>query len=487
MTGEDLSLAQRVARYTERHPDAGVPQVAGALDESPAAVAALLDEKEHQPRNAAGDAADEDLPRLTAESGVFGETTEYDCWIPWRYLDGRKQPHAVYADNDDDMSWSDPDLWRDHESVRLACTDPRLEGPGIVLQDADDPYADWADPWFVVDYDDVRDPETGEVHPVAAEHVERAASYTDISTSGTGVHIIARGQLPEDVKTIQGALPDHAAFPDAEIEVYDGKRFVAMTGDHVHGTPTETTDAQAFLEDIVDTFVDDDARRTTSTPHPDADDWEPEYDADDLADLDTTDDIQAVFDACRQVEPRDIRLRSTLTDERADGTKSFDPSWETSDSGTRLGWDPDIGWIYRKGDIGLDAIQVVALEERLITSPRDYPAGENWWDAVEALRDRGARIPEYDPPAGDWGDGEAMSALPLGQLDALPHDERRRAARKRGLDWPSTDEARERLSSTIKQAMRHEDQTVVDPDDESKLNNPVPRRDGVAVPLVERE
>ena len=63
---------------------------------------------------------------------------------------------------------------------------------------------------------------------------------------------------------------------------------------------------------------------------------------------------------------------------------------------------------------------------------------------------------------GDDVDADPTSTLPLAQLEALPQRDRKRAARKRGLDWPSTDEARDRLLSTIKQAMRHEDETVVD-------------------------
>jgi len=396
----DRSLRERVEAHLERHPDAGVANIAGALGESPAAVADVLDEdvdttapEVTSPR----ESDTEDLPVLESEPGVHAENVaEYGCWMPWQYIDGRKQPHAIYADTENTMSYSDPANWRDADAVQLACDDPRLEGPGIVLQHEDDPYADWADPFYVVDYDDVRDPETGEVHPLAAEHVDDAESYADISTSGTGVHILAKGTLPDDVKTISGApLPDHDAFPDAEIEVYDGKRFVAMTGDHVVGTPTVATEAQEFLDDVVDAFVSEEERRP-STPRPDGEDWEPEYDSEELEDLDTTEDIQAVFDACRQVQPRDIRLDSSLTEERHDGTKSFDPSWEVSKSGTRLGWSPDVGWIYRQGDVGLDAIQVVALEERIITTEHDYPEGQEFWDAVDELRNRGARIPELE-------------------------------------------------------------------------------------------
>ncbi|WP_299237532.1 hypothetical protein [Natronomonas sp.] len=56
----------------------------------------------------------------------------------------------------------------------------------------------------------------------------------------------------------------------------------------------------------------------------------------------------------------------------------------------------------------------------------------------------------------------AVSALPVGQLDALTPDDRRRAARKRGLEWPSTDAAREELFETLADVLRHEDDRVID-------------------------
>ena len=54
------------------------------------------------------------------------------------------------------------------------------------------------------------------------------------------------------------------------------------------------------------------------------------------------------------------------------------------------------------------------------------------------------------------------SAVPLGQLDALDPSDRRRAARQRGVSWPTTDEARDRLADTIATVMREEDTRVVD-------------------------
>lgn len=70
----------------------------------------------------------------------------------------------------------------------------------------------------------------------------------------------------------------------------------------------------------------------------------------------------------------------------------------------------------------------------------------------------------FDPgdPGGFGSDRSAVSALPLAQLDALPPDDRRRAAKKRGLEWPRTDNARERLFQTITEVMQHEDSRVID-------------------------
>ncbi len=101
----------------------------------------------------------------------------------------------------------------------------------------------------------MRDPETGAIHPTVREHLVRVESYADVSTSGTGVHIVCLGELPEDVKSIDAALPTHEDFPDAGIEVYDAGRYMAMTGAHIARTPVETRRAQEFLDDLVAAYA----------------------------------------------------------------------------------------------------------------------------------------------------------------------------------------------------------------------------------------
>ncbi|TQQ81836.1 PriCT-2 domain-containing protein [Halonotius roseus] len=59
-------------------------------------------------------------------------------------------------------------------------------------------------------------------------------------------------------------------------------------------------------------------------------------------------------------------------------------------------------------------------------------------------------------------DGEPEAALPLERLDALDREEARRYASKRGVEWPTTREARERLRNKIMDIMHHGDMKVID-------------------------
>ncbi len=72
--------------------------------------------------------------------------------------------------------------------------------------------------YTVIDLDHCRDPETGVIAEWAWVIIRRLNSYTEISVSGTGVHIIIRGQLPPGRRRVGG------------IETYDSGRYITMTG-----------------------------------------------------------------------------------------------------------------------------------------------------------------------------------------------------------------------------------------------------------------
>lgn len=76
-----------------------------------------------------------------------------------------------------------------------------------------------------MDLDGCLDPETGEAEPWAMQIVEDLSSYTEVSPSGTGLHVIARAELPEGRRR------------DDKIEMYDRGRFFTVTGRRLPGTP----------------------------------------------------------------------------------------------------------------------------------------------------------------------------------------------------------------------------------------------------------
>ncbi len=73
-----------------------------------------------------------------------------------------------------------------------------------------------------IDLDHVRDPQTGEVQAWALELIEFLNTYTEISASGAGFHLVARGSLPEDFK-----------IETNPVEIYSGhipNKLMALTG-----------------------------------------------------------------------------------------------------------------------------------------------------------------------------------------------------------------------------------------------------------------
>lgn len=81
-----------------------------------------------------------------------------------------------------------------------------------------------------VDLDHCRDASTGEIAPWAAEVIAQLDSYTEVSPSGTGLRVMVRADLAEDVQ-------DH----NRGIEIYGGTsaRFVTITGQHYAGSPRD--------------------------------------------------------------------------------------------------------------------------------------------------------------------------------------------------------------------------------------------------------
>jgi len=158
-------------------------------------------------------------------------------WICWRAEDRDGNTTKVpvdpktgrFASTTDDRTWSDFETALEYAMTGAA------DGLGFVFTATD--------PLVGVDLDDCRDPETGRPLEPALAIVTQLDSFTEVSPSGTGYHVILEGDLPKG-RNRHGS-----------IEMYDQSRFFTVTAEHVDGTPTSINDRQAELEAIHEEFV----------------------------------------------------------------------------------------------------------------------------------------------------------------------------------------------------------------------------------------
>jgi hypothetical protein len=129
----------------------------------------------------------------------------------------------------------------EYREANLRSLDKLLERT-TVKHDGFQRYVDKAEGFVFIDIDRVRNPDTDEVEPWTAKLIEELDSYTEISASGKGFHIVCRGTLEEDFH-----------LDPNQVEIYSGNipnKLMAMTGD-VYGLHYGIEDRQAKVEQLL--------------------------------------------------------------------------------------------------------------------------------------------------------------------------------------------------------------------------------------------
>ena len=96
-----------------------------------------------------------------------------------------------------------------------------------------------------IDLDHCIDPETGEINEAAYKIVDMLHSYAEISPSGTGIHILIRGDMPFTGR--QGSR-DEAL----QIEMYSEYRFLTITGIAINDKPI--AERTKVIQDLADQY-----------------------------------------------------------------------------------------------------------------------------------------------------------------------------------------------------------------------------------------
>jgi putative DNA primase/helicase len=147
--------------------------------------------------------------------GIPEELKRRPQWVVWKMAKRRngkwtKEPYDARTGRK--ASSTDLTSWGSFEDALDALD--RYDGIGFVLSSGD--------PYVGVDLDGCVDPETGEIESWATRIVEALDSYTEVSPSGKGLHIVARGEIPANGKR-------------GHVEMYSAKRFFTMTGHALSG------------------------------------------------------------------------------------------------------------------------------------------------------------------------------------------------------------------------------------------------------------
>jgi len=149
-------------------------------------------------------------------------------WVCWQEetRDGKltKVPYSVHGGKADATA---PATWTTFDNAIAYTQEHDLAGIGFVFT-AEDSFSG-------IDLDGCVDLETGELETWAADVVRAFDSYTELSPSGTGLHILARGKLPRCGKR-------------GTVEMYDRNRYFTVTGKHLDGTPAGIRERQSILD-----------------------------------------------------------------------------------------------------------------------------------------------------------------------------------------------------------------------------------------------
>ncbi len=156
---------------------------------------------------------------------IPGELKDMRQWVGWEYETRGGKLTKIPKDpkTGANASSTDPDTWASIQEALIAMEAYGFDGIGFVFSESD--------PFTGIDLDKCLNPATDELEAWARRWVDLFQSYTEITPSGTGLHIIVKGKLT-------GKGRKKGSF-----EVYDKGRFFTFTGNILNGNGCDTRQA----------------------------------------------------------------------------------------------------------------------------------------------------------------------------------------------------------------------------------------------------
>jgi primase-polymerase (primpol)-like protein len=177
------------------------------------------------------------------------DLTELDQWVLWRRERATKVPYQV---NGHPASSTNPRTWAPFETADRAWRECAVEWSGIGFVFSRD------DSFVGIDLDHCLTVDRL-VKPWASGIVRQFAdTYMEVSPSGRGLKIWARGELPKNL----GKVPTG----DGGVEMYSHSRYFTVTGDAFNGAPLQVEEHGSDIRGLYD-YLTTTANRHRWTVH----------------------------------------------------------------------------------------------------------------------------------------------------------------------------------------------------------------------------
>ncbi len=193
----------------------------------------------------------DDIKELTGGE-LFESVNQWVCYsMEYNSAKNRYDKVPLNPKNGHKAAVNDPTTWCSYKEACLGKELHNAAGVGFVLT-TDDPY-------ICIDLDHCYDAETCEMSDAAKDIISHfPATYMEISPSGTGLHIWAKGVKPGNKCK-------------REIEMYDHGHYMTYTGKPINGSVRTISEAQEAIDYVYGQYLEssnrkDNKEKTVETP-----------------------------------------------------------------------------------------------------------------------------------------------------------------------------------------------------------------------------
>ena len=175
----------------------------------------------------------------TTYSNIPDELKQLKNWCVWKFQErnGKKTKIPFNAETGEFAKSNDKSTWSNYETAVNA---EGVDGIGFFFEP----------PYLGIDIDDIDDDlhryqHGDKLDNIVNEFNEAFKSYTEVSPSGNGLHIIVKGKIPGSRRR------------KGNIEMYDSGRFFTMTGKRIGKYTDVTETSERVFKTIYDKYLPD--------------------------------------------------------------------------------------------------------------------------------------------------------------------------------------------------------------------------------------